>query len=277
MPDVCISIWPEGDTPDTLGTTPDMLIKVTDICSTNPSDSSYCATPADIKMDRAKVQILYGLQGSEPELKADRYTKGGFWHISKCWTNALYQPAYQDNWFAQPPLPNNFHWDVDATKAQMQYNQASYPERQWETYPDGAEIPTQDSIDAIVPITDWVSGQEPAWAPIAGGKGFGTPERSHGPAPALWPGLSTALANSGSSATNDSDVTTPNITASNLTASVAAAPTRSSVLILPGVASGDLEKQNANVSAPTTQQGRDTCPASSKQKRRSKNRRRTAL
>ena len=246
MPDVCISIWPEGDTPNTLGTTPDMLIKVTDICSTDPSDPTYCATPADIKMDRAKVQILYGLTGSEPELKASRYTKGGFWHISKCWTNALYQPAYQDNWFAKPPLPNNFHWDVDATKAQMQYNQQSYPGRQWETYPDGAEIPTQDSINAIVPITDWVAGQEPAWAPIAGGKGFGTPERSRGPAPALWPGQSTALANGGSSGANDSSVATPGTPAPNAT-------------------------------TPGSQQGSDAGAATSRRRRRSRRRHRAAL
>ncbi len=76
----------------------------------------------------------------------------------------------------------------------MQSNQQSYPSRGWETYPDGAEIPTAQSKAAIVPINDWTPGQEPAWAPIAGGKGFGTPELSNGPPPALWPGKSTALA-----------------------------------------------------------------------------------
>ncbi len=65
MQDVCLSIWPEGDTPD-------MLIEVTDICSIDPSDPSYCASPYDIKMDRAKVQILYGIPGdgsSDPALQ----------------------------------------------------------------------------------------------------------------------------------------------------------------------------------------------------------------
>ena len=79
----------------------------------------------------------------------------------------------------------------------MNNNQQSYPSKGWEIYPDGAEIPTPESKAAIVPITDWIPGQEPAWAPIAGGKGFGTPERSHGPPPALWPGKSTALAAAG--------------------------------------------------------------------------------
>ena len=187
MPDVCVSIWSEGNNPD-------MLVKVTDICSTDPGDPTYCATPADIKLDRAKVQILYQLQGDDPSLNAAKFPRGGYWHLSKCWTNALYQPAYQDNWFAQPALPNNFHWDVDATKQQMKNNQQSYPTKGWATYPDGAEIPTTQSESQIVPINDWVPGQEPAWAPIAGGKGFGTPERSHGPPPGLYPGKSTALA-----------------------------------------------------------------------------------
>lgn len=62
----------------------------------------------------------------------------------------------------------------------MQNNQKSYPAKGWSTYPDGTSANAQ-SVSNIVPITDWVPGQEPAWAPIAGGKGFGTPERSNGP------------------------------------------------------------------------------------------------
>lgn len=58
-------------------------------------------------------------------------------------------------------------------------------------YPDGADIPDATSISKIVPIDDWVPGEEPAWAPIAGGKGFGTPERSKGKPPVLYPGQST--------------------------------------------------------------------------------------
>lgn len=93
---------------------------------------------------------------------------------------ALPQPAYRDNWWAQPPLPNSFQWEVDATGQQMKNNLQSYPAKGWTTYPDGTSANAQSEAN-IVPINDWVPGQEPAWAPIAGGKGYGTPERSHGP------------------------------------------------------------------------------------------------
>ncbi len=201
MQDVCISLWPEGG-----GT--DMIVKVMDICSTDPNDPTYCVTPADIKRDRAKVQILYGIPtpgSADPDLQGAKYPRGTYWHLTKCWTNvrdpkcpldllifsfalllcfhaspaskadahlvsqALPQPAYQDNWFAQPPLPINFNWDVDATRKQWQNNQNSYPSKGWPTYPNGLEIPTAQSEAGILPIADWVPGQEPAWAPIAGG------------------------------------------------------------------------------------------------------------
>lgn len=93
---------------------------------------------------------------------------------------ALPQPAYKDNWFAQPPLPNNFQWDVDATAAQMNNNQKSYPARGWATYPDGTSS-NAESTSNMAPIDDWIPGQEPSWTPIAGGKGYGTPELSKGP------------------------------------------------------------------------------------------------
>ena len=37
----------------------DVELKVTDICSTNPQDPTYCATPADIKIDRIKADLLF--------------------------------------------------------------------------------------------------------------------------------------------------------------------------------------------------------------------------
>ncbi|KAK4694700.1 hypothetical protein P7C71_g2924, partial [Lecanoromycetidae sp. Uapishka_2] len=163
--------------------TNDMIAKVTDICSTDPSDPTHCATPSDIKVDRAKVQVMYDipLPGSaNAALQAPKYIKGTYWHLTKCWGNALPQPAYRDNWWAQPPLPNNFAWDVDATGKQMQNNQNSYPSKGWSTYPDGTSSNAASDAD-IVPITDWVPGMEPAWTPIAGGKGFGCPECSKGP------------------------------------------------------------------------------------------------
>ena len=36
-----------------------MIVKAMDIFSTDPNDPSNCATLADIKVDRAKVQTLY--------------------------------------------------------------------------------------------------------------------------------------------------------------------------------------------------------------------------
>ncbi|KAI4208792.1 MAG: hypothetical protein LQ349_009628, partial [Xanthoria aureola] len=179
MQDVCVSFWPEGDTPGT-STFPDMIAKVTDICSTDPDDPTHCATPSDIKLDRAKIQVMYKVPSpgkDNPDLQKPVYPKGTFWHLTKCWTNGLPQPAYQDNWWGQPPLPNNFMWSVDATRQQWKNNQNSYPSKGWDTYQNGMEIPTAESIAAITPPSDWVPGQEPKWAPIAGGKGWGTPER----------------------------------------------------------------------------------------------------
>ena len=83
MQDVCISFWPEGGGPD-------MIVKVMDICSTDPSDPTYCATPSDIKLDRAKVQMLYGIPtpgSADPELQGAKYPRGTYWHLTKCWTN----------------------------------------------------------------------------------------------------------------------------------------------------------------------------------------------
>ncbi|MCJ1408527.1 hypothetical protein MMC19_002602 [Ptychographa xylographoides] len=177
MQDVCVSFWPEGEF------TNDMIAKVTDICSIDPNDPSHCASPTDIKVDRAKVQVMYDIPvpgSANVALQADKYIKGTYWHLTKCWGNALPQPAYRDNWWAQPPLPNNFQWDVDATGKQMQNNQQSYPSRGWSTYPDGTSANAQ-SVSDMVPITDWVPGQEPSWEPIAGGLGFGTPQLSKGP------------------------------------------------------------------------------------------------
>ncbi|KAL8661965.1 MAG: hypothetical protein Q9168_008324 [Polycauliona sp. 1 TL-2023] len=224
MQDVCVSFWPEGDNPDT-STSPDMIGKVTDICSTDPKDPTHCATPSDIKLDRAKVQVMYKVRSpgkDNPDLQSPVFPKGTFWHLTKCWTNGLPQPAYQDNWWGQPKLPNNFMWSVDATRQQWKNNQASYPSKGWDTYQDGLEIPTPEAIAAIKPPSDWVPGQEPKWAPIAGGKGWGTPERSNGPPPGLWPGKSTALAGGGGGGGSDGEA------ASNMTMSGGNSTTSSS-------------------------------------------------
>ena len=95
MQDVCISLWPQGGPPD-------MIVKVMDICSTDPSDPSYCATPADIKIDRAKVQMLYNIPTpgfADPDLQGAKFPKGIYWHLTRCCgnvrdTNSISAPLY---------------------------------------------------------------------------------------------------------------------------------------------------------------------------------------
>lgn len=76
MQDVCISFWKEDGTSD-------MMLKVTDICSTDPSDPTYCATPADIKVDRSKVKIMAGLTGDDAKLQGDQYPDKAWWFFMK--------------------------------------------------------------------------------------------------------------------------------------------------------------------------------------------------
>ena len=76
MQDVCISFWKEDGTSD-------MMLKVTDICSTDPSDPTYCATPASIKVDRSKVKIMAGLTDNDPSLQGDQYPEMTWWFFMK--------------------------------------------------------------------------------------------------------------------------------------------------------------------------------------------------
>ena len=83
MQDVCISFWkPDGKS--------DMMLKVTDICSTDPSDPTHCATPADIKIDRAKAKIMEGLPSDPP---GDQYPEEVWWFFTKCWADVSLTPA----------------------------------------------------------------------------------------------------------------------------------------------------------------------------------------
>ena len=75
MQDVCISFWNEDGSSD-------MMLKVTDICSTDPNDPTYCATPADIKVDRTKVQIMQKLNH---HIEGDVYPEKTWWFFMKCW------------------------------------------------------------------------------------------------------------------------------------------------------------------------------------------------
>ena len=90
-----MSLWPESGGPD-------MIVKVMDICNTDPSDPTNCATPADIKIDRAKVQMQYNnpTPGSaDPDLQCTKYPRGTYWHLTKCWgnvrdTNSISAPLF---------------------------------------------------------------------------------------------------------------------------------------------------------------------------------------
>ena len=89
MQDVCVSFWPDGEF------TNDMIAKVTDICSIDPNDPSHCATPSDIKVDRAKVQVMYNIPvpgSANAALQADKYINGTYWHLTKCWGNVCELP-----------------------------------------------------------------------------------------------------------------------------------------------------------------------------------------
>ncbi|MCJ1260547.1 hypothetical protein MMC22_000409 [Lobaria immixta] len=170
MQDVCISFWKEDGSSD-------MILKVTDIC--DPAD---CETPADIKLIRNKVQVMQKLTGtplwSQPALTGDEYPEKTWWFFTKCWADALAQPAYQgppaNNWFTTPYLPNNIKWAQSTVLQQWKNNQVAYKARGWPTYPQGAYNTHRDDTTSP-PITDWVPGQEPDWTPIAGGKGWGKP------------------------------------------------------------------------------------------------------
>ena len=80
------------------------------------------------------------------------------------------QPAYNHagNWFSQPPFNSNLKWAQNSQSTQAQKNQQSYPGKGFPVYEDCAYNPKCSPQD----VSDWVKGQEPSWAPIAGGKGY---------------------------------------------------------------------------------------------------------
>ena len=78
LQDLCIGIFTSTD---------DMIAKVTDICSTDPSDPAHCATPEDIKLPRKKIQTIYHYQGKTddvPQLKGYRHPQKIYWNFAKC-------------------------------------------------------------------------------------------------------------------------------------------------------------------------------------------------
>ena len=85
MQDVCISFWKEDGSSD-------MMLKVTDICSTDPNDPTHCATPSDIKIERSKAQVMEGLTDpsdvtAHPELMGNSYPDKVWWFFMKCWAD----------------------------------------------------------------------------------------------------------------------------------------------------------------------------------------------
>lgn len=61
-----------------------MILKVTDICTTDPNDPTHCATPADIKIDRSKAKIMEKLNN---DIVGDEYPEKVWWFFTKCWAD----------------------------------------------------------------------------------------------------------------------------------------------------------------------------------------------
>lgn len=89
MQDVCISFWNEETEK---GKQSDMILKVTDVCSTDPNDPTSCTTPYDIKIDRTKAQIMHHMGTDKwetnPALNGNEFGNGGtWWFFMKCWAD----------------------------------------------------------------------------------------------------------------------------------------------------------------------------------------------
>lgn len=133
MQDVCISVWNDDPRPENNFSGDDVELKITDVCSTNPQDPTYCATPSDIKIDRRKADILYSnirnLTSAERNAlhTGTEYPGKVWWFFRKCWDDGLAQPAYNttSNWFTIPPLPNNEGWGKAAITQQYLNNAAN--------------------------------------------------------------------------------------------------------------------------------------------------------
>lgn len=102
MQDVCISFWNGKQAGQGQS---DMMLKVTDICSTDPSDPTHCQKPGDIKVDRTKVKIMEkiypGPTESYPELNGAEYTAGeSWWFFTKCWADVSSRAPRNAGWYA---------------------------------------------------------------------------------------------------------------------------------------------------------------------------------
>ena len=101
MPDVCISFWDDQWKTD-------MMLKVTDICSTDPANPVACKQPGDIKVDRSKVGI-WSHSGPGSAVKGNMWTGGGgdggpysqdtVWFFRKCWDDVR-PPHRNSSWLS---------------------------------------------------------------------------------------------------------------------------------------------------------------------------------
>ncbi|KAI4223604.1 MAG: hypothetical protein L6R36_005286 [Xanthoria steineri] len=170
-PDICIAFWDEHWQTD-------MMLKVTDICSTDPSKPNSCRSPGDIKIDRTKAKIWSG-QGGDPRqakdipgLNGDAWHSPTIWFFRYCWADGMMQDAYDHsgNWFARPKFYNNLGQTMDYASSKYRINQVLLPQNQ--RY-NNCAYNTSCQGNAIDPYLDWSpSSPEPAWQPICGGQGF---------------------------------------------------------------------------------------------------------
>lgn len=168
------------------------MLKVTDICSTNPSDPTHCATPADIKIDRIKAHLLFHKTTHKTAEETSALKHGNqfphkvWWFFMKCWDDGLVEDAYNrsTNWFASPPLPENKVWAQNALTQQYHNNQAAYPKAGLPSYPNGAYKNYSKLYFDETPKSTWLfnytehwkpADPDPEWCPVAGGKGHGVP------------------------------------------------------------------------------------------------------
>lgn len=107
MQDACISFWNEETEQ---GKQSDMMLKITDICSTDPNDPTACLTPYDIKIDRSKARIMEKMnmpgmpEWEEQEALKGTEFKGGktWWFFMKCWADVSCHKETKHNRWANP-------------------------------------------------------------------------------------------------------------------------------------------------------------------------------
>lgn len=179
MQDVCISVWNDSDDDNGSGDDgkihpsfpvhvvrsrlmkPAVELKVTDICSTNPADATYCATPADIKIDRIKADLLYSNVKNRTAAENDELASGNgydrkvYWFFSKCWDDVRRSFPY-----SYPII----HSRASSLSLNLIIHRASHnppttlPKTGSRTHhcptaPSGAKTPSRSSIPTTKPTT----------------------------------------------------------------------------------------------------------------------------